>query len=77
MNKFRNRTELTLTGKPKSIQRIEETETGIGTEKKQKREMKLLKFGEGLEQKEHLPIFDMRMIFRIVSLLPTQDLSTS
>ncbi len=40
MNQFRNRTELSLTAKPKSNQRIEETETGIGTEKQQKREMK-------------------------------------
>jgi hypothetical protein len=35
--------------------------------------MKLLKIGEGVEQKEHLPLFDMRIIFRIVSLTPTQD----
>ena len=74
MNQFRNRTELSRTGKPKSNQLIEETETGIGTEKKQKREMKLLKIGEGLEQKNHSLLFDTPIIFRIFSRTPTQDL---
>ncbi len=73
MNQFRNRTELSLTAKPKSNQRIEETETAIGTEKKQKREMTLVKIGKGLEQKIHLLLFDTPLNYRIVSLTPTQD----
>ncbi len=76
MNQFRNRTELSLTAKPKSNQRIEETETAIGTDKKQKREMTLLKIGKGLGQKIHSRPFDTPIIFRIVSRTPTQDLST-
>ncbi len=77
MNSFRNRTELSLTAKPMSNQRIEETETVIGTEKNQKREVKLLKVGKGLEQKIHLLLFDTQLNFPIVSWTPTQDLSTS
>ena len=77
MNRFRNRTELSPTVKSMSNQRIEETETAIGTEKNQKREMKLLKVGKGLEQKIHLLLFDTPLNFPIVSWTPTQYLSAS
>jgi len=77
MNSLRNRTELSPTAKSKSNQRIDKTEPGIGTEKKQKREMKLLKIGEGVEQKIHLLLFDTPLNFPIVSWTPTQDLSAS
>ena len=77
MNQIRNRTELSLTAKPKSNKRIEETETAIGTDKKQKREMTLLKIGKGLGQKIHSRPFDTPIIYRIVFVTPAQDLSTS